>query len=81
MLLKKITTLDRSRRIVIGVLESEAYHGNVRKCPFNFKNFNLTYVCGFIDGERFPSRALTSNFVANDYIEVYETLFTGNGIK
>ena len=69
------------RRIVIGILESDAYHGNSKKCPFNFKNFNLNYVCAFVDGERFPSRALTPNFAANDYLEVYETLFTGNGIK
>lgn len=69
------------RRIVIGVLESDAYHGNFKKCPFNFKNFNLNYVCAFIDGERFPSRALTPNFATNDYLEAYETLFTGNGIK
>ena len=44
-------------------------------------NFNLNHVCAFVDGERFPSRALTPNFAANDHQEVYETSFTGNGIK
>ena len=30
---------------------------------------------------RLPSRALTPNLTTNDYLEAYETLFTGNGKK
>ena len=66
-------------RIVIRVLESDAYHGNFKKYPLKFKNFNLNCVCTFIDGEQVPSRALTPNFATNDHLEAYETSFTENG--
>ena len=39
------------RRIVIGVLQSDAYPGNFRNCPFIFKNFNRNYMCALIAGE------------------------------
>ena len=41
---KKYLHWTNTHRIVIGVLESEAYYGNLRICPFIFTNFNLNYL-------------------------------------
>ena len=68
------------RRIVIGLVDTEAFSGKISKNPFNFQHYDLNFLCAHVDGERFPSRPLTPDFDNGHFLEAYETLFVGTGI-
>ena len=38
-------------RLVIGMVDNDAYNGSYEKNPFNFKNYNLTQIKVFLDGQ------------------------------
>ena len=69
------------RRLIIGLLDSQALAGDVTKNPFNFQHFNLNYLCAHVDGDRVPNRPLTPDYTNGHFIRAYESLFTGIGIK
>ena len=49
--------------------------------PFNFKNFNINYLCLYIGGVQVPSKPLQPDFkISNMYVDAYHTLFSGTGI-
>ena len=50
------------RRLVIGLLDSQALTGHNKKNPFNFQHFNPNYLCIYVDGERVPTRPLTPDY-------------------
>lgn len=68
------------RRLVIGLLDSSAFVGNVAKNPYNFPNFGVNSISVLVDGDRYPSRALTPDFTNGHYVEAFQSLFTGTGI-
>jgi hypothetical protein len=41
-------------RVVIGMVETEAYHGRPNKNPYNFQHFGLTEICMYKDGVPYP---------------------------
>ena len=63
------------KRIVVAMVESEAFIGAYNKNPFNFQNFSVNYLCFMIDGVCVPSRALMPEFSKNMYLEAYDTIF------
>ena len=63
------------KRIVVALVESEAFIGAYDKNPFNFQNFSVNYLCFMIDGVCVPSRALMPEFSKNMYLEAYDTVF------
>ena len=69
------------RRLIIGLLDSKAVTGDVKKNPFNFQHFSLNYLCCHVNGDRIPNRALTPDFTNGNFVRAYETLFTGMGIR
>lgn len=69
------------KRIVIGLVESTAYSGQSSKNPYKFDHFNLSYLCAYVDSTRHPNRALTPNYTTGDYVEAYQSLFNGTGIR
>lgn len=42
------------RRVVIGMVETESYHGKRTKNPFNFQHFGLSEICLYKDGVPYP---------------------------
>ena len=68
------------KRIILGLVENQAYNGNRIKNPFNFDNHKLNYLALFIDGAMVPSMALQPDYANKNYIEAYHTLFSGTGI-
>jgi hypothetical protein len=68
------------RRLVIGLIDSAAFAGNVAKNPFAFSHFGVNSVSVLVDGDRYPSRALTPDFTNGHYVEAFQTLFTGSGM-
>lgn len=68
------------RRLVIGLVESAAFNGDLTKSPYNFQTFGLNYLCAYIDGERYPNKALTPDYENGRYMDCYNTLYDGSGI-
>ena len=68
------------KRIVIGMVESEAFNGSLTKNPFNFQNFSLKELNVTIDGEQLPYQPFQFNYtdVKNpSNVRGYYSLFQG----
>lgn len=70
------------KRLIFGLVSNEAFNGNLKKNPFNFKNYKLNFLALYIDGEQVPFKALEPTFDADNsqFILAYQSLFTGTGI-
>ena len=68
------------RRIVIGCIDADAYHGDYTKSPFNFKNNRIDKVSITAAGQTYPSKPLTMNFGDDLYTHAFVQLFEGLGI-
>jgi hypothetical protein len=66
-------------RLVIGCVDNDAFNGNYGKNPFDFKHYNLNQIKVYLDGQQQSIRPLEPDFVNNQYISAYMTLFTGTG--
>ena len=64
-------------RLILGMVSAEAYAGDLTKNPFNFKHYNFDFMCLYVNGQSVPSKALQPKFSSNNYIEAYQSLFTG----
>lgn len=68
------------KRMVVGLVDSDAYSGHAQKNPFNFKHQNLSYIGLNIDGENKPSTPLTPDFEAGVFTRPYYKLYTDLGL-
>ncbi len=66
-------------RLVIGIVDNDAYNGSYRKNPFNFKNFNLTQIKVFLDGQSQIIRPIEPAFGVHQSITAYISMFSGCG--
>ncbi len=62
------------RRVIFGLVSTEAFNGSRHKNPFNFKNFGVNYVDMRKNGRSLPYSPLNLNFAANEYLLAYHTL-------
>jgi hypothetical protein len=71
------------KRIIVGFVLNSAMNGNFRSNPFNFKHFDMNFLCFYIDGRQIPSKPLQPDFGddGSTYISSYHTLFTGTNIN
>ena len=70
------------KRIVLGLVDTEAYNGSYRTNPFNFNHHNLTQVGVYVDGEQIPRKPLFLKFDTaggQNVIAGYQSLFSGIG--
>ena len=68
------------RRLVLGMVDYDAYIGSVRKSPFNFKPFSISELSVTAGGKTTPFKPLTMNFDENQIVRAYVHLFEGLGI-
>src|SRR6266516_943156 len=66
-------------RLIIGMVDNDAYNGSYEKNPFHFKHYSLTQMKVFLDGQSQTIRPIEPNFVTNQMISAYISLFTGSG--
>jgi len=66
-------------RVVVGCVDNDAYNGAWNKNPFNFKNYDLTQLKLYLDGQQHYMRPLEPDFTNNHYIREYMSLFEGTG--
>ena len=67
------------KRIVIGMVENQAFNGENTKNPFNFQHFNVNYLALHVDGKQIPAKPLTPDFTNALCTRSYASLFTGTG--
>ena len=62
-------------RIVIACVDNDAFNGNYKKSPFEFKHYNINFMGVYIDGQPVPHNPLQPNFEKNNFIRAYQNLF------
>ena len=70
-------------RLVITMVDSDAYNGSYTRSPYNFKHNNLRYLGVFANGNQVPQKPLQLKFSeegGQGFIMGYQSLFTGSGI-
>ncbi|GFR32989.1 uncharacterized protein F54H12.2 [Trichonephila clavata] len=67
-------------RLIMGMVSNTAYNGDFSNNPFNFKHYDLSYLC-LLDGNRMiPSKPYQPKFdTSNSYSKCYMSLFTDLG--
>jgi hypothetical protein len=63
------------RRIFIALVPNDAYSGAQLKNPFDFKTYKLSYLAVHIDGQQYPMKAYTPDFINNIFTREYLGLF------
>jgi hypothetical protein len=66
-------------RIVIGCVDNDAFNGNYKKNPFNFKHYKINRVSLQLDGQEQPVKPLQLDFENGKIALGYMSLFTGTG--
>lgn len=67
------------KRIGFGLVSTDAFNGDLKKNPFNFKNFNAARVCLKQNGMSVPFEALALDYSNNEYILQYFLLMHSTG--
>jgi len=68
------------RRLLIGCVDNDAFHGTYTKSPFNFKNFDIRKVSILVAGEYYPAKPLNLHFGDDMYMHALVQLFEGLGM-
>jgi hypothetical protein len=58
-------------RVIIGLLDNDAYNGSYKKNPFNFKNYNLAKISLQLDAQEQPAKPIYCNFEEGATIDGY----------
>lgn len=67
------------KHIIIGMVETTAYHGDSKKNPFNFQHFNINEIGLYKDGMPYPCPVTKMDFTNNMYAEVYHNFMKSLG--
>ena len=68
-------------RMLVGMVDNDAFNGTYTKNPYNFKHFDLAQIKVFLDGTQQHIKPIETNFGADSprYIQAYLSLFDGTG--
>jgi hypothetical protein len=66
-------------KLVMGIVDNDAFNGTYLKNPFNFKHHDLNYISVLIDGQQQPIKPLQPDFANNLVVQSYLSLFSGTG--
>ena len=64
------------QRVVLCMVDSDAFNGDYTKNPFEFNHFKVTSMCLCVDGRNIPATPLQGNFSTGDYARFYYTMYT-----
>ena len=79
----RILTSHFPKRVIACAVESEAFHGNYRKSPFNFKNFDIRDIYLEVGSRMIPAKSADIDFASGNYLRAYMNMaekFPNNGI-
>ncbi|GBM57140.1 hypothetical protein AVEN_36160-1 [Araneus ventricosus] len=63
-------------RMILGLVSNSAFNGDFKKNPFNFKNYNLSYISLSENGVQIPMSAYTPSYKNDLFARNYLSLFT-----
>ncbi len=66
--------VDVPKLVVIGLVDNGAFNGDFKKNPFNFKNFNLSFISLMKNGESTPFPGLQLDYNNNTYLRAYMSM-------
>jgi hypothetical protein len=64
------------RRMIIGMVNTNAFHGAYDENPFNFEHFNISSINLLVSGRTIPSYAIPIDFANNLYLRHYKELMS-----
>lgn len=67
------------KKLIVGCLDNDAFHGNMEKSPFEFKHYHMNFIGIYVDGQPVPHNPLELNFDQNLFIRAYQSLYSGTG--
>jgi len=68
------------KKIAVAMVDNDAYSGNYKKNPFNFKTNDLSFLGIYVDGEPLHGKPLQPKFdQKSEFIMAYQSLFSGTG--
>ena len=62
--------------LVVGLLEHDAFNGNMKKSPFNFEHFGLNKIVLYRDNELIPGQMFEPDYDNEKYKRVYNQTMT-----
>ena len=68
------------RRLVIGFVEEDAFHGDIKKSPFVFKNHGVKSIHVDAGGTIYPRSVLKASFTTAQYTRAYIQMLEGLGV-
>jgi hypothetical protein len=68
------------KSLIIGLLKTTQYEGNITSNPYNFANNGIKYVCIKIDGEVIPSDPYMPEYDKDLFVREYRSFFDNLGI-
>ncbi|MDI9311993.1 MAG: hypothetical protein QM535_17400 [Limnohabitans sp.] len=63
------------RRMFIFMLDNDSFSGNFTKDSFYFKNYDVNFICVYIDGIPYPSQPYEPDFTTGNFVREYLGLF------
>ena len=67
-------------RLVIGLVDNEAFNGSLARNPYNFQHFRLNELSVYLDGQQQHAiKPLRPDYANGQYISSYLSLFSGTG--
>ena len=67
------------KRLVIGMVDNDAFNGAYEKNPFHFKHNKLNFLALYVDGHQVPSKPLKPDFANEKFVRSYINLFAATG--
>ena len=59
------------RKVIIGLVKSEGFHGSYQSSPFNFAHFNVSQMTLRVNGQALPYDSLEMNYSKKHYLQAY----------
>ncbi|XP_066933772.1 uncharacterized protein F54H12.2-like [Clytia hemisphaerica] len=66
------------KRLFLAMIDNDAYTGNLKKNPFNFKHFDVREISVYVNGKN-TSPPMKLNFTDGEYLEGYRSIFAATG--
>ncbi|GFX69724.1 uncharacterized protein F54H12.2 [Trichonephila clavipes] len=65
------------KKLFVGCVDNESFHGALSKSPYEFKHFNLNFIGVYVDGQPVPQNPLELDFSKDQYIRVIKLYLLG----
>ena len=67
--------------IIIGLIDSDAYHGNFKKSCFNFEGNGLQNITVFKDGQAYPRNSIVCNYDKDQAMDGFNSFMSNTEAK